>query len=186
MFDLPDGRVALSAHVRELFPIEHAAQLSFAQDGRHEQPTRPGVVSHRVGRVDKIPLDAEVHVVTHGDFGRFLAETGAERPQYFVDTPEIEGQPLIMVSHAQARAYCAWRGGRLPSDHEWSIVSRERWCLDLGRVWEWTADASPSGGFVVRGGPWRNQSGPGLPDHASWETAPSPDVGFRCVFDRPA
>ena len=184
MFDLPDGRVALSAHVRALFPIEHAAQLSFAQDGRHEQPTHPGVVQNRVGRVEKLPLDAEVHVVTHGDFARFLAETGAERPAHFVDTPEIAGQPLIMVSHAQAAAYCRWRGRRLPSEHEWAIVSREKWCLDLGRVWEWTADVSPSGGFVVRGGPWRNQSGPGLPDHASWETAASPDVGFRCVFDR--
>jgi formylglycine-generating enzyme required for sulfatase activity len=113
---------------------------------------------------------------------QFLSATGHPRPDHFVDTPELRDQPLIMISHADASAYARWRGGRLPSEVEWTLLSGQAGCRDLGRVWEWTVDREESG-WVVRGGPWRNQSGPGLPDHHSWERVASPDVGFRCVYD---
>lgn len=29
------------------------------------------------------------------------------------------GHPMVGVSHAEARAFCAWRGARLPTAHEW-------------------------------------------------------------------
>lgn len=185
-FDLDDARVALSAHVHELFPQEFVAQRDFTLQGQHEAPTKPRIElvapRHRVGAMS---LEADVRLVTHGDFARYLTETGAPRPAHFVLTPEIARQPLIMISHADATVYARWRGGRLPTDAEWTALSNQRWVTDLGRVWEWTSDAGREGGWVVRGGPWRNQSGPGLPDHSSWEDGAAPDVGFRCVYDVP-
>ncbi len=182
-FDLDDGRVALSAHVQALFPQELRAQEAFVLEGREQAPTLPNIElqSLRV-RVGTSRLEVDARLVTHGDFVQFLSATGHPRPDHFVDTPELRDQPLIMISHADASAYARWRGGRLPSEVEWTLLSGHAGCRDLGRVWEWTVDREENG-WVVRGGPWRNQSGPGLPDHHSWERVASPDVGFRCVYD---
>lgn len=182
-FNLADGRVALAAHVQALFPQERRAQEAFVLEGREQSPTRPNVElqSPRV-HVGTARLQADARLVTHGDFTQFLSATAHPRPESFVDTPELRDQPVMLISHADAGAYARWRGGRIPTDHEWTLLSTQSRCRDLGRAWEWTVDRE-EGGWVVRGGPWRNQSGPGLPDHRSWERAASPDVGFRCVYD---
>jgi hypothetical protein len=182
--DLVDGRVALAACASARFPIELDAQLAFVEDARSQEVTRPLALPGLVKQVTGSNLFADTSLVTYAQLDDFLRATGHPAPPHFVTQAEVAALPLVFVDHATAAAYCRWRGGRLPTDFEWSRVTAQRWCRDLGRLWEWTADRAPHG-HVVRGGPWRNQGGPGLRDHRSWEDAAAPDLGFRCVYDAP-
>lgn len=55
---------------------------------------------------------------------------------------------------------------------------------DIGILWEWTSSWYSYRRYkVVRGGPWRNLTGPALVINRSFEDDRAHDVGFRCVCD---
>ena len=99
-------------------------------------------------RLDLPAYRIDRHLVTHADYARFVAETGHRAP--FVSEavwrgyrlvhgygrvlkflwhdgrPPVgrEQHPVVLVSHADAVTYCAWRGARLPSEAEWEKAAR--------------------------------------------------------------
>jgi formylglycine-generating enzyme required for sulfatase activity len=91
---------------------------------------------------------------------------------------------VTCVDVAQANAYCAFVGARLPSEDEWEHAAREARTLgirSMSEETEWTG--SPYCFFcgkndqVVRGGPARN------PALRGWRAPGTRDVGigFRCA-----
>jgi formylglycine-generating enzyme required for sulfatase activity len=81
------------------------------------------------------PLDA---VPVAGVFiGRFpvtnaaFADFRPEHPR--VGDPQLADHPVVLVTRADAAAFCAWLGGRLPTGAEWEAAARG----DDERPWPW-------------------------------------------------
>ena len=99
-------------------------------------------------RLDLPAYRIDRHLVTNADYARFVADTEHRAP--FVSQsvwrgyrlvhgyPAVvkflwrderppagrEQHPVVLVSHIDAAAYCAWRGARLPSEAEWEKAAR--------------------------------------------------------------
>lgn len=84
--------------------------------------------------------------VTVGQYRRFAEATGRPMP----DPPEwgwIDRHPIVNVSWDEASAYCAWAGGRLPTEAEWERSARGAATGVDGHprhLFAW-GDASPAG-----------------------------------------
>ena len=99
-------------------------------------------------RLDVPAYRIDRNLVTNADYARFVDATGHHAP--FVDEETWRGyrlvhgyarvlkflwpdrrppvgreqHPVVLVSHVDAAAYCAWRGARLPSEAEWEKAAR--------------------------------------------------------------
>jgi formylglycine-generating enzyme required for sulfatase activity len=56
------------------------------------------------------------------------------RPAYY-GSAKFENYPVVDVDWNMAKAYCAWRGARLPSDAEWEMAARDT----SGQIYPWGA-----------------------------------------------
>ena len=71
---------------------------------------------------------------------RFVDKTGLPAPRDWVNGAPPAGRgshPVTGVSWHEATAYCAWRGGRLPSLFEWEKASRDGRVSRFGILMPW-------------------------------------------------
>jgi formylglycine-generating enzyme required for sulfatase activity len=148
--------------------------------------------------------------VTNAEFAEFLAATGyvpavAHRfLAHWADGRPASGteeEPVTFVDLDDARAYCAWRGGRLPTEDEWQLAAEQPgWTRGEPAVWSWTGSEHSDGRtrFVMlkggsdhraEGSDWYVEGGRHAADYAVKLLVPGlglargATVGFRCAWD---
>lgn len=98
--------------------------------------------------------------VTNAQVRRFLEATGREVPPTHA-ADALADHPATGLTRAEAEAYCAWAGARLPTGDEWEAAARGTdaraypWgetfsaehcnCADSGWGWTVPVDAHPTG-----------------------------------------
>ena len=146
--------------------------------------------------------------VTNGQYARFLTATGYRppRPERFLahwadghPVPGTENSPVTHVDLADARAYAAWAGQRLPTEDEWQLAAQAGG-LDRGSpvVWNLTDSEHTDGrtrfcilkggsDFVRDGSDWYLDGGSQPPECSVKYLLTgaglfrSPSIGFRCA-----
>jgi len=145
---------AAFAEFLNALPLQPAGSFDTAEISRNAMPQRSYDVLHEgmegSGEYPIIALDdAQV---------RIRLVDGVFEP-----TPGYEDHPVAETSWAGARAYCHWRGARLPSEAEWEAAARGT----DGRLYPWGNEPpTPERAFVSRRTAVTAEVG-GRPDGAS-------------------
>jgi hypothetical protein len=153
-------------------------------------------------------ISVAIREVTNADYAVFLSASGYQPLvanrflAHWVDGAPAAGteeQPVTYVDLPDARAYAAWRGGRLPTEDEWQVAAglegftraeplvwnltesehrdgRSRFCILKGGSW-----------FVAEGSDWYADGGPKAPEDSfklvltGGGLDRSESIGFRCA-----
>jgi formylglycine-generating enzyme len=140
--------------------------------------------------------------VSVAEFRAFVEATGYRpvRPERF--EPALAGHPDAPVTHvelADARAYAAWRGLRLPTEDEWQVAALAGMLTRREPlVWNWTESEHTDGrtrfailkggaAYRAEGSDWYFDGGPQPPSVSAKlllmgaGLTRSPSIGFRCA-----
>ncbi len=194
--DWPGGEVEVTYRVREAGLYGEAP---FVDEWRPLPPRLHGMAT-MTRHVPAHRFAVGVHEVTAVEFHRFVRESGY-RPVRAERFAPAETGPAIFVELADARAYAAWAGFRLPTEDEWQIAA-ERGLLERAEplVWNLTESEHIDGRsrfHILKGGceplsapsDWYVESGP-MPPSRSVKLLQcgaglnrSTRIGFRCAVD---
>ena len=170
----------------------------------HDQRTleRQVVVDH--------PVAVAAREVTPAEFGRFVAATGHQPSHPGGPVPDwldhsvagmADDRPVVLVDIADARAYAAWAGARLPTEDEWQLAaSRPGFERRPPEVWNLTESEHTDGRtrfLLLKGGaarhttgsPWYFDGGVRHPEFSAKYLVPglglgrSTSIGFRLAWD---
>ena len=213
----PVGRVRVVGGDRELGHVHRRRETGMYDGAPYVEEWKP--LPPRLH--DRVEETRRVHVgdvsvdrreVTDADFADFLADSGYrpvtahrflrhwQRHGDVVAPPEGgDRSPVVHVDLADARAYAAWRGARLPTEDEWRLAALEPGFERAEPlVWNWTESEHTDGRtrfvmlkggswFAAEGSDWYLDGGPQPPEVtvklllAGAGLARSECIGFRCA-----
>ncbi len=107
-------------------PAESGKRLS-AYDRRMKTPWSAEALNDE-GPAHMVFLDSyfiDKYETSNKEYGDFLRATGHSAPAYW-DDPRLNkaGQPVVGVNWEDAKAFCGYRGKRLPTEAEWEKAAR--------------------------------------------------------------
>ncbi|MBD8078616.1 SUMF1/EgtB/PvdO family nonheme iron enzyme [Cellulosimicrobium arenosum] len=156
------------------------------------------------------PVAVAASEVSNAEFAAFLDATGytPRQPHRFLShwvdgrpATGTEDEPVTFVDLDDARAWCAWRGGRLPTEDEWQLAGESGGLRRRSpAVWSWTESEHSDGrtryvmlkggsDYRADGSDWYVEGGRHAPDHSVKLLLPGlglargATVGFRCAWD---
>jgi hypothetical protein len=206
----PDGMVAVAGGWRDLtvrYRVRETGLYGEAPYVDEWKPLPPRL--HQPGtmyrRVRLGPFAIGVDEVSEREFAEFLRATGYRpvRPERFLAGRGAPDAPATHVELADARAYAAWAGLRLPTEDEWQVAASEGLLRRREPlVWNLTESEHTDGrtrflilkggsGYRAGGSDWYLDGGQQPPEVSvkllvmGAGLTRSPFVGFRCAADLP-
>ncbi|MEU6859638.1 SUMF1/EgtB/PvdO family nonheme iron enzyme [Glycomyces sp. NPDC046736] len=208
VFQAPEDAIRVEPGPRRLDVTFRRRETGFYQGAPYVEewkPLPPRLHDPRTETLDVTvrPVAVAAREVSVAEFQAFLDATGytprvANRFLYSAGEPEA---PITSVSLADARAYAAWAGARLPDEFEWQLAAAEPG-FDRGRpaVWNWTESEHSDGvtRFVMlkggsdhrsEGSDWYTDGGLQDPTFSLKFLLPglgserSSSIGFRLAWD---
>jgi hypothetical protein len=209
---VPDGMVAVDGGRYQLTVRYRVRETGLYGEAPYvdEWKPLPPRLHHRATLVRDVTLGRfaiGAGEVTVAQFAAFLSTTGyrprrGERFERATRGPA--DAPVTHVELADARAYAAWAGLRLPTEDEWQVAASAG-LLRRGEplVWNWTESEHTDGrtrfailkggaAFHAAGSDWYLDGGPQPPEVSvklllmGAGMTRSPSIGFRCAADLPA
>jgi len=207
---VPDGAVRIEPGTREVEVTFRRRETGFYQGAPYVEEWKPLPPRLHDDRAETLsvtvagPVAVAAREVSVAEFRAFLDETGyrpAVAHRFLVGTEEAAPDaPVTGVSLADARAYAAWAGARLPDEFEWQLAAE----AGLGRrepaVWNLTESEHDDGitRFVMlkggaahrsTGSDWYVDGGVQAPSFSLKYLLPglgverSSSIGFRLAWD---
>ncbi len=153
--------------------IKQVYKLGYGETGLNAGFAFDNELEAHVVQLDAFAIDSRC--VNWGEYMQFVEATAHRLPRYVRRSlqsgessyeKQLFGvwQPLdlqataVHINYADAQAYCAWAGRRLPTEAEWELAASKQTEQDAnvqysfvwGDVWEWTSSTfAPYLGFVA-------------------------------------
>lgn len=115
------------------YAIAHALGLCRREPRRDDCSEEMFAVEYAPHEAFLSPFWIDRTEVTVARFQQCVATGYCATPPGGSERPSPPADPITMVSFADAAAFCAWAGGRLPTEAEWERAARGT----TGRVYPW-------------------------------------------------